>query len=45
MPNCGYDNGKHGSVKENVWLAYLDKMHEELEGDSFVPIDSRYSTG
>ena len=45
VPNSGYDNGKHGSVKENVWLAYLDKMHEELEGDSFIPIDSRYRTG
>ena len=45
VPNRGYDNGKHGSVKENKWLAYLDKMHEELEGDSFVPIDSRYCTG
>ena len=43
--NCGYHNGKHGSVKENVWLAYLDKMHEELEGDSFILIDSRYCTG
>ena len=45
VPNRGYDNGKHGSVKENMWLAYLDKMHEELEGDSFIPIDSRYCTG
>ena len=45
VPNHGYDNGKHGSVKENVWLAYLSKMHEELEGDSFIPIDSRYCTG
>ena len=45
VPNCGYDNRKHGSVKENVWLAYLEKMHEELEGDSFIPIDSRYCTG
>ena len=45
VPNRGYDNGKHASVKENVWLAYLDKMHEKLEGDSFVLIYSRYCTG
>ena len=28
VPNRGYDSGKCGSVKENVWLAYLDKLHE-----------------
>ena len=27
-----------------MWLVYLDKMHKELEGDNFMPIDSRYCT-
>ena len=45
VPDRSYDNGKHGSVMENLWLAYLNKMHEELEGNSFIPIDSRYCTG
>ena len=36
VPNRGYDSGKHGSVKENLCLVYLDKMHEELEGNSFI---------
>ena len=28
VPNQGYNSGKCGSVKENVWLAYLDKLQE-----------------
>ena len=42
VPHRGYDNGKCGSLKENIWLAFLDKKNEEIEGFSFVPIESRY---
>ena len=28
VPHGGYDGGKCGSLKENVWLTYLDKLHE-----------------
>ena len=45
VPHGGYDNGKCGSLKENVWLAYLDTVNEEKEGANFIPICSRYSTG
>ena len=41
----GYDTGKCGSIKENDWICYLDKLHEEVEGSYFVPIRSRYCTG
>ena len=27
VPHGGYDRGKCGSLKENIWLAYLDKTH------------------
>ena len=40
----GYDTGKCGSYKENVWICYLDKLHEEVKGSNFVPIRSRYCT-
>ena len=45
VPNGGYDNGKCGSLKENIWLTYLDKLHEKEEGVNFVPIKSRYCSG
>ena len=45
VPNCGYDNGKDGSIKENVWLAYLHKLHQHSKGDAFVPVTSQYCTG
>ena len=32
VPNGGYDRGKCGSLKERVWLTYLDTLHGELEG-------------
>ena len=38
VPDRGYNSGKCGSVKENVWLAYLDKLHEQLEGKDFMQI-------
>ena len=45
VPHSGYDNGKCGSLKENIWLSYLDKLHEEIEGVNFVPIRFRYCSG
>ena len=27
VPHGGYDSGKCGSLKEKVWLMYLDKLH------------------
>ena len=45
VPHGGYDTGKCGSYKENVWICYLDKLNEEVEGANFVPIRSRYCTG
>ena len=45
VPHGGYDMGKCGSYKENVWICYLDKLQEEVEGSNFVPIRSRYCTG
>ena len=27
VPHGGHDRGKCGSLKENIWLAYLDKTH------------------
>ena len=32
------------SLKENIWLSYMDKLHEEMRGPNFVPIRSRYCT-
>ena len=45
VPHSGYDCGKCGSLKENIWLSYLDKLYEEIEGVNFVPIRSRYCSG
>ena len=45
VPNRSYDSGKDGSIKENVWLAYLNKLHGHSEGNAFVPITSRYCMG
>ena len=44
VPHIGYDKRKCGSLKENIWLAYLDRVHERDEGVNFVPIHSRYCT-
>ena len=44
VPHSGYDKGKCGSLKENIWLAYLDRVHERDEGMNFVPIHSHYCT-
>ena len=41
VPNGGYDRGKCGSLKERVWLTYLDTLHGELG----IPILSRYCSG
>ena len=40
VPHGGYDKEKCGSLKENIWLAYLDRVHERDEGMNFVPIRS-----
>ena len=32
VPNGGYDSGKCGSLKERVWLTYIDKVNEREEG-------------
>ena len=45
VPNGGYDSGKCGSLKGRMWLSYMDKMNERLEGNQFVPIMSRYCSG
>ena len=45
VPNGAYDSGKCGSLKERMWLSYMDKMKERLEGNQFVPIMSRYCSG
>ena len=37
VPNGGYDRGKCGSLKERVWLTYLDMLNEENEKGTFVP--------
>ena len=42
VPNGGYDGEKGRSLKEHVWLSYLDKVNEHMEGVNFVPIVSRY---
>ena len=44
VPHGGYDKGKCGSLKENIWLGYLDRVHERDEGMNFVPIRSHYCT-
>ena len=41
-PNRGYDSGKQGSLKEHLWLCYLDKLNAINEGHEFVSITSRY---
>ena len=45
VPNGGYNRGKCGSLKERVWLTYLDTLHGEMEGEEFIPILSRYCSG
>ena len=45
VPHGGYDTGKCGSLKESIWLSYLDKLHEEIEDINFMPISSRYCSG
>ena len=45
VPNGGYDSSKYGSLKERMWLSYMDKMNKRLEGNQFVPITSRYCSG
>ena len=45
VPNGGFHRGKGGSLKECVWLAYVDREHEITEGDEFIPIMSRYFSG
>ena len=45
IPNGGCDRGKCDSLKERIWLTYLDVLHEEEEGNNFVPMQSRYCSG
>ena len=45
VPHGGYDGSKCGSLKENLWLTYLDKLYEQDERLDFVPIRSRYCSG
>ena len=45
VPNGGYDSRKCDSLKERVWLTYIDKVNEHEEGVEFVPIMSRYCLG
>ena len=45
VPNGGYDSRKGGLLKERVWLTYVDREHEHVEGNEFVPIISRYCFG
>ena len=45
VPHGGYNSGKCGSLKERVWLMYLDKLHKKAEGVNFIPIRFRYCTG
>ena len=44
VPHKGYDNGKCGSLKERLWLMWLDHKNATNEGESYVPIKSRYTT-
>ena len=44
VPHRGYEWGKCGSHKEQIWLASIDKKNVAMESESFVPIQSRYST-
>ena len=37
-PTGSYDSGKCGSLKENVWLTYLDKLHEQRRGCNFCTV-------
>ena len=41
----GYEWGRCGLRKEQIWLTFLDKKNVEEEGEFFVPIQSRYSLG
>ena len=34
-----------GSLKERIWLTYMDKVNERAEGVDFVPMISRYCSG
>ena len=45
VPHRGYEWGKCGSYKERIWLTWLDKQNANEEGESFVLIQSRYSSG
>ena len=45
VPHRGYEWGRCGSRKEQIWLTYLDKQNVEEEGELFVPIQSRYALG
>ena len=44
VPHKGYDNGKCGSLKERLWLTWLDRKNVANEGETYVPIRSRYTT-
>ena len=44
VPHRGYDWGKCGSLKERLWLMWLDRINVANEGDAYVPIRSRYTT-
>ena len=45
VPNSAYDSAKSSSLKESVWLTYINKVNEHEEGVEFVPIMSRYCLG
>ena len=45
VPQQGYEWGRCGSQKEQIWLTSLDKRNVEEEGELFVPIQSRYTLG
>ena len=45
VPNSGDDSRKCSSLKERVWLTYVDKVNEREEGVEFIPIMSRYCLG
>ena len=38
VPHKGYDYGKCGSLKERLWLTWLDHENATNEGESYVPI-------
>ena len=45
VPHRGYDWGRCGSMKERLWLMWLDAQNVNREGALYVPIQSRYTTG